>query len=189
MGYLSELIYKSEGKIILYGVLIFLLVNYIVALYKSRKGTIVAISGWFDLFLVLTPVLAFIVVLLSLKDNNKEYNNQIFTYYGVVSGIAILWTFINSVIANTGNVFNIIVSFFSKFFVMLISVLLILMVFSISNSKKDDEYKSSKNENSHTIWKMLSIGILGFLIFSLVKNKKKNTSLINKGYLYSSKNF
>ena len=141
---------------------------------RYHKGTITAISGWFDLFLVLVPVLGFIVCAFITNENDQVYNNTIFMYYAIISGIAILWTLINSILSNRDNLLNIPISFFSKIFVMLISIVIIFFVFVGSNSKKDGRYKDGTKRNSHTKWKAMLAAIAGFLIFSLVSNKRKN---------------
>lgn len=174
MNEIKELINQYDGETILYAVLGFLFLNYVIALYKSYKGAISAISGWFDLFLVLVPVLGFIVIMFLTKENDQEHNDKVLLYYGIISGIAILWTLINSIISNRDNLLNIPISFFSKLFVMLISAVIIFFIFGGSNSKKDGRYRDGTKGNSHTKWKAMLAAIAGFLIFSLVSNKRKN---------------
>ena len=172
IGVFDDLL-SEENQIYLFLLLGFLLLNYIIALVKSHKGTIVAISNWFDLFLLLVPILGFFALMFFTQENNQEHNNKVFLYYGIISGIAMLGTLIFSIISNRDNFINIFISFFSKLFVMLISIIMIFVIFGGSNSKKDGRYSDGTKGNSHTKWKIILASIAGYLIFSLVSNKKK----------------
>tara|TARA_B100001248_G_C27317580_1_gene425134 strand:+ start:430 stop:840 length:411 start_codon:yes stop_codon:yes gene_type:complete len=123
---------------------------------------------------VLFPVLGFVVVMFITKENDIEYNDKVFLYYGILSGFAIIGTLINSIIYNRNNILNIFISFFSKLFVMLISAVIVFAIFGGSNSKKDKRYKDGTKGNAHTKWKAMLASIAGLLIFSLVSDKKKN---------------
>lgn len=160
---------------ILYIVLGVLFIAYIIALVKSRNNRMVAIAGWKDLVLLTVPLIGFVFVMLfgSSKELSEEDKQLILISYAVVSSIALIWSFILSITANKGNVFNIIISILAKMFVILIIILLIFVIFGGSGSKKDGRFKDGTKGNQHTKWKLLIAGIASFTIFTLVKNKEE----------------
>lgn len=135
----------------------------------------VAIAGWIDLALLTVPLIGFVVVLIfgSSEKLAEEDAQTILIICAVVSSIALIGSFILSITANRGNIFNIIISILAKMFVILIIVLLIFVIFVGSGAKKDGRFKDGTKGNQHTKWKMLIAGIVSFTIFTLVKNKEE----------------
>lgn len=144
---------------------------YLIGLYKSHKGTIVVINGLLDFLLLCVPLLLCVLIIIlvgvfKMFEDKRELIKYIFL---LISGLAIITSFIISVISNKKNIFNIIISIFSKIFVMLLMIIIILLFIMGSGSKKDGRFKDGTKNNGETKWKLFVVGIASFTIYKLIK--------------------
>jgi len=181
MEFLSHYQLNTINYTPLYIVLGFLFLNYVIAFIKSKKNSIIAISGWADLIIVLSPIFGFIIYFLIeiglgiFKPElvTTEFKNKLLFYYLISFATAIIITLIYSITANRNNVFNIFFSFFAKLFIMAFSAVLVLIIIVDSlRHKKDNRTKDGSSSNTKTASKIVFVGIAALLIYPLVSHRK-----------------
>lgn len=137
----------DTSKIVIWGcVLAVLLICYIIALIKSKRGEIVLTTNGWDMALLLTcPILT---VIGSLAGEQPPYS----TFQYIVWGIAIvclIGTIIFSIVSNAGSIGNILISIGAKLFIIwltmfiflvLIAIFVVYLIISLSRSRSDEEY-------------------------------------------------
>jgi len=178
LAIIKNYLVNTDNYIPLYIALGFLFINYIIALIKSRNESIIAISGWGDLIIVLSPIFGFLIMMVigivfMPETNTEEFLDKLLFYYFISFGIALVITLFYSISSNRNNIFNIIVSFFAKLFIMLFSALMVLSIMlDWFRHKKDKRTKDGSRGNSKTASKIVFIGIAGLIIYPLVSKRK-----------------
>ena len=121
----------------------------------------VVIAYWLDFTLLILPFISIFLACLFLIFNVE--NTLVPLIILILGGLCLCGSIVYSIIANKGNVFNMIVSIFAKIFVLIIIPLSLLYIFRARDKKNSiyDEFK-------HDVKTIAAIGVVGFMIFSLV---------------------
>jgi hypothetical protein len=162
------------------GALVFCLICYIIAMVRTRRGKMITIVNWYDFALLVSPFILWLIAVAS-YDKNAD-SNALSVVLFIVGGLCFIGSMVWSIIANRGNVFNMIVSVFAKLFVVMIVWLIILYFFRGKTTKKTVRYSGGSYDRELTPDEQriedaryrrnnaAAIGIAGFLIFSLIKS-------------------
>jgi hypothetical protein len=163
---------------VFWGVFAICLICYIIALVRTRQGKMITIVNWYDFALLVVPFILWIIAAIS-YDKNSDSNLLSICLF-IIGGLCFLGSMVWSVIANKRSVFNMIVSIFAKLFVVMIVWLLVLFIIrpkttqrtESSNgqtySRKLTAYEQEIEDEKHRKNSRVAIGLLGFLIFSLI---------------------
>ena len=86
LAIIKNYLVNTDNYIPLYIALGFLFINYIIALIKSRNESIIAISGWGDLIIVLSPIFGFLIMMVigivfMPETNTEEFLDKLLFYY------------------------------------------------------------------------------------------------------------
>jgi hypothetical protein len=171
-----------EDETLLYvlgGVFAFCLICYIKALKRTRQGKMITSVNWYDFALLVSPFILWIIAVIS-YDKNSESNLLSICLF-IIGGLCFLGSMVWSIIANKGSVFNMIVAVFAKLFVIMIVWLLILYIIRPKTTQKTESlgngktytrnltaYEQEIEDAKHRKNTVMAIGLLGFLIFSLI---------------------
>lgn len=120
----------------------------IIAFFRTKAGTMVAIAGWKDFgFLVATSVggmLAFLATTSFVAEELPLEVRQIaFVVCLIVSVVCLFWSFYLSVVANKGNIFNIVISILAKLVILCLLWLVALLIF-LFFTKSSNKIKGKK---------------------------------------------
>ena len=113
-------------------ILVILLICYIVARVKSKKGDLVITANIFDkILIIVSPILFFVAWCIGFDHELTPL--QIILL--VLSGLMLIGSILFSIFANLGNVFHIIISILAKIFIFiftnfLLLLLVVILVFS-----------------------------------------------------------
>ena len=108
--------------------LVILLASYITAKVKSKKGELVITANVFDKILILlSPILFFIVWFIGFDHELSEFQIVLLSLSGLMLSCSIVF----SIIANKGNVFNMVISILAKLFIFVFTNFLLLLLLTI----------------------------------------------------------
>ena len=167
---------------VFWGAFAFCLICYIIALVRTRQGKMITIVNWYDFTLLIAPFILWIIAAIYYNKNPVSNTPAIVLF--VAGGICFVSSMIWSIIANKGNVFNMIVSVFAKLFVVILVWLIVLYFFRGKKTTKTENIGGHSYTRNLTAYELeiedakyrrntaLAIGVFGFLIFSLVGNRK-----------------
>lgn len=130
---------------------------YAFAIYRVRNGELVVIKGWLDLGLLVFPCIVLWITLFSLGSLYVILGKYIYIALLIISGLCLIASLALSVIANWGNVFNIIFSLIMKIVVIPIIGFGVFYLISKILGKTGISRKS-----------VILFGILGILIGGLI---------------------
>jgi uncharacterized Tic20 family protein len=184
---------EPESEIFQYiflGIFALCLICYIIALVRTRQGKMITIVNWYDFALLVGPFILWIIAAIS-YDKNSESNIFSICLF-ILGGLSFLGSMIWSIIANKGSVFNMIVSVFAKLFVVMIVWLLVLYIIRPKTTQRTESingktysyklsaYEQAIEDEKHRKNTGIAIGLLGFLIFSLIAsvNHKELTAAL-----------
>ena len=124
-----------------------LLVFYIIAKVKSKKGALILTANGWDMTMLLTCPVAICVA--SCWDFNHPLNTAQIVCL-VIAGLCLVGTFIMSVVHNQGKFMNVLISILAKLFIvwltifvifLLIAIFIITVIISMAKGHdNDDEY-------------------------------------------------
>jgi phosphatidylglycerophosphate synthase len=131
----------------------------------------ITIVNWYDFALLIAPFFLCIIAAFCM-ENHKVVAIMLF----IISGLSFLGSLVWSVIANKGNVFNMITSVFAKLFICYIAFIAVLLIVLGFFTKNNNEISGQEYQNRKDTAR--TIGIAGFLIFSLIStvNHKELTA-------------
>lgn len=156
-------------KLVFWGSLLFCIVCYVVAHKKVKNGELTVIANYWDLLLLATPYISWILLycfsfLLTTVDNP----NVIIIIVGIVIPIlGILGSFYYSIIYNKGSIGHILLSIVTK---IIVEMILVVGVFALLNV-----FTKDKNGKSDTMTKIIFAAIAAactWLIYSLIADNR-----------------
>jgi amino acid permease len=96
----------------------------------------ITIVNWYDFALLVGPFILWIVVVIGYDEDSDSNILPICLF--VVGGLCFLGSMFWSIIANKGSLFNMIVAVFAKLFVVMIVWLIVLFIFRVRTTKKQN---------------------------------------------------
>jgi len=150
----------SSLMYIIIGALALCFVCYIIAMIKARNGTMTVIANWYDFTLLVFPFISLIAIFIGFLVGAQP---AFFIVVSIIGSLCLIGSLVYSVVSNSGNIFNIIISIFAKIFVLLILGFSVLFIFR--GKKKDNSFYDDMKHDASSV---AAVGIAGFLIFSLV---------------------
>ncbi|MFD3003853.1 hypothetical protein ACFS7Z_26090 [Pontibacter toksunensis] len=160
----------SEG-ITLASISIVLLTFYITGVIKAKHGQIVIIKGYID-YVVL--IIGTIGLGCSIYFESRVEYNDYFTIASIIAVAAVSITLLFSIASNKGSLLNMIISFLSKLFIMLIfAFLFVVRALELLNAG------NAKNKN-----KRYKDGTKGNLSLAAHNKNRKFTDLLIRSLIY-----
>jgi hypothetical protein len=174
---------NKSVQYVLWSVLAICFICYIIALIRTRQGKMITIVNWYDFTLLIAPFILWIIAALCMDE--KAESNWLSVVLFVLGGLCFLGSMAWSVIANRGNVLNMIISIFAKLFVILIVWIIALYFLRGKKTQKTTTY------NGHTYTRRLTpeeqelenerynrnmviaVGIATLLIISLIGSENR----------------
>lgn len=115
----------ETGPILWVVILVILLICYIVARVKSKKGDLVITANIFDkILIIVSPILFFVAWCIGFDHELTPL--QIILL--VLSGLMLMGSILFSIFANIGNIFHIIISILAKIFIFIFTNFLLLLL-------------------------------------------------------------
>lgn len=115
----------ETGPILWVVILVILLICYIIARVKSKKGDLVITANIFDKILIMvSPILFFVAWCIGFDHELTPL--QIILL--VLSGLMLMGSILFSIFANIGNIFHIIISILAKIFIFIFTNFLLLLL-------------------------------------------------------------
>lgn len=132
-----------------------LAVVYVIGYIKSKKNEITVINGTKDYITLFVCVLTLPIILFLFAV--FKLNQEIYIFLGLILGLiitvsSIILTFYYSYTANKGNISNILISFLSKLFILLIFAMVFLiraieLIYAGLDENKNKRYKDGTKGN------------------------------------------
>lgn len=115
----------ETGLILWVVILVILLICYIIARVRSKRGDLVITANIFDkILIIVSPILFFIAWCIGFDHELTPL--QIILL--VLSGVMLIGSILFSIFANLGNIFNIIISILAKIFIFIFTNFLLLLL-------------------------------------------------------------
>lgn len=115
----------ETGPILWVVILVILLICYIIARVKSKKGDLVITANIFDkILIIVSPILFFVAWCIGFDHELTPL--QIILL--VLSGLMLMGSILFSIFANIGNIFHIIISILAKIFIFIFTNFLLLLL-------------------------------------------------------------
>ncbi|MDR0206483.1 MAG: hypothetical protein LBI45_04420 [Bacteroidales bacterium] len=187
MGFLNYLLVSTQNgsNSVTYMFLVLiavLLIAYIVAIVKTRKGQMYTFANWWDFIILMVAALCLSLSLLNILGGEVTSTQWIIFSIGI---IAFLGSLFMSIKINQGNGLNIAISICAKLFVFVILALIVVIWLAGHIWHRANESALTNPNSSSTVYsdlrgmeqgekmKKAAGGLAGFLLVSLIALKWK----------------